>query len=146
MFRKMWTSFKSIDRQRFCAILLLLCSLLLIDGCDRNKHHSKKNLKIFKYNRTSGVSSTDPAFARDQSNIWVVNHLYNGLLQLDNQLNVQAGIAKSWTISPDGLTYTFYLRDDVYFVDNLNGKSKLCSIYRANVKKLVPTTNVQRLK
>ena len=27
------------------------------------------------------------------------------------------GLAKSWEVSPDGLTYTFHLRDDVKFCD-----------------------------
>lgn len=120
----MWTSFESLSRQRFLWVLL---ALFLFSSCDNKGKDAKKNLKIFKYNRTSGVSSTDPAFARDQSNIWVVNHLYNGLLQLDNGLNVKPCIASDWTISPDGLTYTFKLRDDIYFVDNecfKNGKGR----------------------
>ena len=101
--------------------------ILLLVACDENQHKKNQNLKIFKYNRTSGVSSTDPAFAKDQSNIWCVNHLYTGLLQLDNQLNVVPSIAKSWTISPDGLQYTFTLREDVKFMDDdcfENGKGR----------------------
>lgn len=34
---------------------------------------------------------------------------------MDDQLNVQPSIAKSWNVSKDRLTYTFNLRDDVYF-------------------------------
>jgi ABC-type transport system substrate-binding protein len=30
------------------------------------------------------------------------------------------GIARSWELDPDGLTWTFYLRDDVYFHDGVN--------------------------
>lgn len=36
-------------------------------------------------------------------------------MQLDDSLAVQPDIAKSWTLSQDGRTYTFLLRDDVYF-------------------------------
>jgi len=121
----MWKNrFKSNDS---LAIFSCLCLFFMLLSCDPN--HSKKNqhLKIFKYNRTSGISSTDPAFAKDQSNIWCVNHLYTGLLQLDNQLNIQPSIAKSWTISPDGLVYTFTLRTDVQFIDDdcfENGKGR----------------------
>jgi peptide/nickel transport system substrate-binding protein len=43
------------------------------------------------------------------------NQLFNGLVQLDSALNIKPCIAKSWTISEDAKTYTFYLRNDVYF-------------------------------
>ncbi len=41
--------------------------------------------------------------------------MYNGLVQLDDSLNVFPCIAKKWEISENGLMYTFHLRDDVYF-------------------------------
>ncbi len=37
------------------------------------------------------------------------------MVQFDKDLNVIPAIAKSWKISPDGLTYTFYLREGVKF-------------------------------
>ncbi|MDO5607024.1 MAG: ABC transporter substrate-binding protein [Capnocytophaga sp.] len=80
--------------------------------------HSPENIsdkKIFRYNEHSGISSLDPAFARTQSNIWAVHQLFNGLVQMDDTLHVRPDIAKHWDISDDGLTYTFSLRDDVYF-------------------------------
>ena len=47
--------------------------------------------------------------------MWPCNQLYNGLVDMDDSLNIVPSIAKRWTISEDGLTYTFYLRDDVTF-------------------------------
>jgi oligopeptide transport system substrate-binding protein len=72
---------------------------------------------VFRYNESAGISSLDPAFARDQANIWACNQLYNGLVQLDDQLRVQPSIAKNWTISENGLDYIFNLREDIYFHD-----------------------------
>jgi len=46
---------------------------------------------------------------------------------MNDQLVVKPCIAKSWDISADGLTYTFHLRDDVYFHDHElfeNGKGR----------------------
>ena len=37
--------------------------------------------------------------------------LFNGLTRLDEQGNVVPDLAGEWTISPDGLTYDFKLRD-----------------------------------
>ena len=70
---------------------------------------------VFHYNQFSGISSLDPAFARDQANIWACSHLYNGLVQLDDKLQVMPAIAQHWELSRDGLTYTFQLRTDVCF-------------------------------
>ncbi len=41
--------------------------------------------------------------------------LHAGLIRFDSKMAPTAYIAKSWEISPDGLTYTFKLRDDVKF-------------------------------
>ncbi|MCB0510670.1 MAG: ABC transporter substrate-binding protein [Bacteroidetes bacterium] len=94
---------------------LFLAFLLLLFAC---KAEDKELFKVFKYNQASGITSLDPAFAKDQANIWLVSQLFNGLVQLDKDLNVQASIAKSWTYSNSGKTLTFTLRDDVYFQES----------------------------
>jgi len=70
---------------------------------------------VFRYNEHANITSLDPAFAKDQRNIWAVNQLYNKLVQLDDSLNVIPDLAKDWNISEDGLQYSFHLRTDVYF-------------------------------
>ncbi|WGH76585.1 ABC transporter substrate-binding protein [Tenacibaculum tangerinum] len=70
---------------------------------------------MFRYNEHSNITSLDPAFAKDQRNIWAVHQLYNGLVALDDSLQVQPSIAKNWTISEDGKIYEFHLRNDVLF-------------------------------
>ncbi len=70
---------------------------------------------VFRYNESSGIQTLDPAFARNQAIIWATNQVFNGLVELDDQLNVLPLLATSWEISDQGLEYTFQLRDDVYF-------------------------------
>ena len=70
---------------------------------------------IFRYNEFRNITSLDPAFARNPQNIWPINQLFNGLVQLDNNLNIQGDIAQAWDIDAEGLLYTFYLRSDVQF-------------------------------
>lgn len=50
--------------------------------------------------------------------MWPVHQLFNTLVEIDSKLSIQPSLAKSWTISEDKLTYTFYLRTDVYFHDD----------------------------
>ncbi len=97
--------------------LLLLLLALLFGSCTRGlKQNSGKT--VFRYNESSGITSLDPAFARSQANIWGVNQLYNGLVQLDTNLAIRPCIARDWAISEDGKTYTFYLRNDIFFHDD----------------------------
>ncbi|GIV33033.1 MAG: peptide ABC transporter substrate-binding protein [Chitinophagales bacterium] len=91
-------------------------TLSILSGCGTRQ--GDKALKVFRYNSSSGITSLDPAFARDQANIWAVNQIYSGLLRFDAHLRIQPDLARSWTISDDGLTYTFYLRQDVFFHDH----------------------------
>src|SRR3954471_14294233 len=97
------------------SLLLLVCALstLVFHSCNSCNDSSSGKKKFFRYNHSSGISSLDPAFSKDQSTIWTCNQLYNSLVQLDDNLNTQPSVAKSWEISDDGKVYTFHLRNDV---------------------------------
>lgn len=96
----------------FNGILILL--VLSLYGCGQSSE-KKRDLQVFRYNEFSTVSSLDPAFARAQSNIWICNQLYNGLVQLDDSLNIKPDLASNWTISKDGLIYQFTIQKNVFF-------------------------------
>ncbi len=86
----------------------------LFFGCGDSKNAERKN-QVFRYNEHSNISSLDPAFARNPANIWPTNQLFNGLVQLDDSLIIQPDIAKSWEFNDSTQTYTFYLREDVFY-------------------------------
>ncbi|MFN2457390.1 MAG: ABC transporter substrate-binding protein [Chitinophagaceae bacterium] len=93
-------------------------------GCYNSK---KDQSNIFHYNETSGIASIDPAFAKNQSIMWVIHQFYNTLVEVDSQLNIVPSLAKRWIVSDDKTTYTFFLRNDVFFHDDkafLNGKGR----------------------
>ena len=92
----------------------LILFLLLFSSCVKN-NSSDENLKIFKYNESAGILTLDPIYAKDLPHIWACNQIFNGLVAFDDEMNVVPAIAKSWNISDDGMTYTFILRDDVWF-------------------------------
>lgn len=113
--------------------LPLVLVLLIFGSCTRGvKQDSGKT--VFRYNESSGITSLDPAFARSQANIWGVNQLFNGLVQLDANLAIRPCVARDWAISEDGKTYTFYLRNDVFFHDDscfAQGKGRKVTAYDA---------------
>lgn len=100
---------------RLASIILLLA--LCLAACTHRKD-ANQGKTVFRYNEASGVSSLDPAYARGQADIWACNQLYNGLLQMNDQLEAVPCIASSYSISNDGLTYRFTLRSDVHFHDS----------------------------
>jgi peptide/nickel transport system substrate-binding protein/oligopeptide transport system substrate-binding protein len=57
----------------------------------------------------------DPAFSTDIYAVTVIQQIFDGLVQFDKDLNIIPAVAKSWKISSDGLTYTFFLREGVKF-------------------------------
>ena len=91
----------------------VLTAFLLL-GCS---HSDEKALdrQVFRYNEHKNISSLDPAFAKDNANIWAVHQLFNGLVQLDENMKIKPCIASQWEISENGTLYTFYLRPDIYF-------------------------------
>lgn len=102
-------------RVKYNSIFHLIIGLasLLAAGCgDKSKKSGKK---IFHYNEHSGIPTLDPAFAKSQATMWPAHQLFNTLVEVNDSLKIVPSLAKSWVVSGDRLTYTFYLRNDVFF-------------------------------
>lgn len=103
--------------------ILFLVSIILL-SCTSHQHPDKK---IFRYNESSGLASLDPAFAKNKQIMWAAHQLYNTLIEIDSNMQMKPSLAKHWTISDDNLTFTFTLRNDVFFTDDTcfkNGKGR----------------------
>jgi oligopeptide transport system substrate-binding protein len=105
---------RSASLSRFIATPLLL--LFAFSSCKNSD--SKETKTVFNLNIDQNLTSMDPAFARNQNAVWMINQIFNGLVQVDGSLHTVPAIAKSWKISKDGLEYTFTLRNDVFFHDD----------------------------
>ncbi len=60
-------------------------------------------------------NTLDPARIVDLDSARIAAKLFNGLVGFDAQLQPVGDLARSWTLSADGRTYCFALRDDVLF-------------------------------
>jgi peptide/nickel transport system substrate-binding protein len=94
---------------------VLFITIAILAAACANRRAEREGRSVFRYNEASGISSLDPGFAKDLPNIWATNQLYNGLVQLNEKLEVEPCIASLWEVSTDGMEYTFHLRSDVCF-------------------------------
>jgi len=128
----------------FARRIIFLVSLVSLGlSCNRGPMHND-GMTVFRYNEAAGITSLDPAFSRNQANIWATSQLFNSLLQLDEDLNVRPSIAREYTISDDGKLYTFFLRDDVFFHDNAcfaagKGRKVVASDFVFSFSRLIDT-------
>jgi oligopeptide transport system substrate-binding protein len=96
--------------------LVLIFAFCLFTSSCTNHSHPDKN--IFHYNESSGLASLDPAFAKNKQVMWSVHQIYNTLVEIDSNMQVAPSLAKRWVISSDNLTFTFYLKDSIFFTDD----------------------------
>jgi peptide/nickel transport system substrate-binding protein len=59
-------------------------------------------------------SSMDPALITNSNDYTIAVNIYNGLLKYNlTTMEPEPDLARSWSVSPDGLTYSFQLHNNV---------------------------------
>jgi peptide/nickel transport system substrate-binding protein len=72
----------------------------------------------FVLGETTGPKTFNAMMANETSSTDITGNLFVGLADFDNETQQDSpGLAKSWDISPDGLTWTFHLRKGAAFSD-----------------------------
>ncbi|GAC1465027.1 MAG: ABC transporter substrate-binding protein [Ktedonobacteraceae bacterium] len=81
----------------------------------------------------SDIKTFDPALVGDLYSANAVDMVFTGLVELDQSLNVKPELAQSYSVGPDGLTYTFKLKPNLSFSDGtpLTSQDVAYSIDRA---------------
>ncbi len=100
----------------------LLTVSLLLGGCDNHRAAAARTdtpvsggTLIYATDREP--TCLDPHVAGDMPQVFLAQQVLDSLVSMDAEGHIGPWLAKSWEISPDGLTYTFHLRDDVRFTD-----------------------------
>ena len=82
-------------------------------GKTSTKENDEKKEKVFRYSMLTDVTTLDPQKCNELLSSTIGYHIGEGLTRsIDGE--VHSGIAESWDVSEDGLTYTFHLRDAKY--------------------------------
>lgn len=90
-----------------------MSGIILLTACKKNDGTGY----IFKYDIASNPVTLDPQTATDGASYEIISNMFEGLLEVDNEGNLQNAAAESYTVSQDGLIYTFNLRDNIYWYD-----------------------------
>jgi peptide/nickel transport system substrate-binding protein len=93
----------------------LLAAALLVAAGLTPALAAKSSLVVGMTIEPPGLDPTVAAPVAIREVTWV--NLFEGLVRIDRDGRVQPLLAKSWEIAPDGLTYTFHLREGVKFHD-----------------------------
>lgn len=110
---------------KYCYSIFFSIIICGIFGSCHDSNPTEK--KIFRYNESAGISTLDPAFAKNQAIMWPIHQLYNTLLEVDSHMNIKPSLARSWEFSKDNRSIVFHLRQDVFFHDDpvfSNGKGR----------------------
>lgn len=98
----------------FWGLVAALLIAGLLSGCGAKSQEGAKPVakeQVIRYNVGAEPKTLDPAKATGLPEGTIMMQLFEGLTRYDAKQEIKPGIAESWEISKDGLTYTFKLRD-----------------------------------
>ncbi len=100
-------------KRLFAILLALLLPIAALCGCGQQEE------TVLRYAVSALPRSLDPQFADpdDEDLQLLLTQLYFGLTRLQPDGKAGPACAERWEVSPDGLTYTFYLRDGLCWAD-----------------------------
>ena len=99
--------------KRLAALLLALALVTgLFSGCGKDPED-----QILRCDLSANPASLDPQLASSPEALLVIENSFEGLLRQDGSGALGPGTALNYSVSEDGLTYLFELRDDALWSD-----------------------------
>ncbi|MDE2051414.1 MAG: peptide ABC transporter substrate-binding protein, partial [Gammaproteobacteria bacterium] len=128
-----------LTRSAARALLLPLLALAALCACSRSPSKgpggaAEHGPVILLRGLGAEPDSLDPQKARADEAQRVLRDICEGLTTVDKSGAAAPGIAEKWQISPDGKTYTFYLRHDARWS---NGQPVVGADFVAGLRRLV---------
>ena len=115
--------------------VLLICILLTVSlsGC----FGKTKAGKTFSMPITDEPTSLDPQIADSNAERLVISNCYEGLVTVGADGTIHNGVAESYSVSDNGLVYTFKLRQDAHWALYSGHKTLLGENYKETFDKTV---------
>ncbi|WP_260399034.1 peptide ABC transporter substrate-binding protein [Peribacillus simplex] len=109
-----------MKKSKFSVLALLMAIMLILAACNGGSKETSNEkeggsgdstkLKVLNVNNSSEPGSLHPANAQGTHESWILEHTFEGLTKKTEEGKIVPGVAESWDISEDGLTWTFKLK------------------------------------
>lgn len=103
----------------FVLITLGLCVLMLLTACQptpvSDPNAGKKKEKELIVGTYMPITTLVPWKTTSDGDGYILRQVYHTLVEMNKKSEFTPSLAKSWECSDDGLTWTFHLRDDVFW-------------------------------
>ena len=120
-----------MKKKSFWSLLLLLTIAFVLAACstssdggdskddgDDGDDKTSSTPQVLVFGRGGDSVSLDPGIVTDGESFKVTQNLFETLLNFgEEDTTIKPGLAKDWSVSDDGLTYTFKLQEGVKFHD-----------------------------
>lgn len=101
---------------RLLIVTVLILGVAIAGRAERSRSADHGN-ELRLAGPVQGPETLDPAQMRDLSTVTLLRQIYRGLIYYDDNLNPVPELAQSYDVSPDGLTYSFVVREGATFQD-----------------------------
>lgn len=99
----------------WAAICAAIAGLLVLGGCSAGP--TTEHDKSLVVGITADLDNLNPWTATQTQSVNVLGTLYGSLTEVDNNMRIRPGLARSWNVSRDGLAVQLNLRTGVKFAD-----------------------------
>lgn len=99
---------KSFYIRNIAFIFFILFVTVMLPSCKEDDGSGH----IFKMNIENNPQNLDPQMAVDSESIMIITNMMEGLMKTDASGAIVPAAAESFSMSEDGLTYTFYLKQN----------------------------------
>ena len=86
-------------------------------GSKTGDNSSSSSEQVINLAEGDDIGTLDVSLTNNTVSSNAIGQLFEGLVHLDKDGKPAPGVATSWEVSPDGLTYTFHLRDNAKWWD-----------------------------
>ena len=97
--------------------ILSIFAFILVVSCNKNSSNVSTSDDSIVISLGGEVNTIDPHLNTASAGTVYIRYFFEGLTKKDKDGSIVGGVANSWNVSDDGLTYTFYLRTNAKWSD-----------------------------
>lgn len=100
--------------KKILVFMMAAVMMMSLVSCKSAQESSTEAEKVLKVHLPSTVDTVDPQLAIYDTSYEVIGSMLEGLLRISDNKDIAYGVADSYEVSDDGLTYTFKLKETTW--------------------------------